>query len=222
MSTRSETYILEPEAIRLLEKHNIPYPDHGVAKSADEATSIAERLGYPVVLKIVSPDVLHKSDVGGVATGLGDAEAVRRAYAHMLDAVQTNVPGAQIEGVLVCQQAPSGVEVIVGAIDDATFGATVMFGLGGIFTEIYKDVSFRVAPLQRRDAEDMVREIKGYPMLSGARGQAPCDVDALIELLLSVSRVVTERTDIKELDLNPVRVYDRGLMALDARLLLKV
>jgi acyl-CoA synthetase (NDP forming) len=221
MSVKSDSYVLEPEAIKLLTQYNIPYPDHAVAQSADEAIEIAERLGYPVVLKIVSLDVLHKSDEGGVITGLGDAEAVRRGFVRVVDNVQARVPGARIEGTLVCSEAPAGLEVIVGALEDATFGPTIMFGLGGIFTEIYKDVSFRVAPLHRWDAEEMVREIKGYPMLAGARGQKPCDVDTLVDLILSVSRLITERDDIKELDINPIRVYDKGLLALDARLVLK-
>jgi acetyltransferase len=120
---------------------------------------------------------------------------------------------------LVCKQAPDGLEVIVGGLDDATFGPTVMFGLGGIFAEALEDVSFRIAPLERRDAEDMVEEIKGYPLLTGARGQASYDLNAVVELLLSVSRLLIDHREITELDLNPVRVYHEGLLVLDARIM---
>ena len=135
-----------------------------------------------------------------------------------MDAVRDAVQGAHIEGVLVCRQAPPGLEVIVGALHDATFGPTVMFGLGGVFTEVLEDVTFRVAPLERRDAEEMIREIKGHSLLAGARGQPRYDVSALADLLLAVSQTVTDRPEIRELDLNPVRVFEQGLMVLDVRI----
>jgi acyl-CoA synthetase (NDP forming) len=221
MSESSARFITEPEAIRLLEGYGIPYPEHGLARSPQEAARIADELGYPVVMKVVSPEVVHKSDAGGVVVGLGDATSVRAAYEVMVTRVRSATPDARIEGVLVCRQAAEGLEVIVGALDDATFGPTVMFGLGGIFAEVLKDVSFRVIPLELRDAEEMLQEIKGYPVLSGARGQSGCDLHAAAELLLSVSRLVTEHAEIKELDLNPVRLYERGLLVLDARVLEK-
>jgi acyl-CoA synthetase (NDP forming) len=212
-------FVLEPDAIRVLEQYNIPYPEHGLATSPEEAARIAGELGYPVVLKVVSPDVVHKSDAGGVVVGVGDGREVRSAYEGILDGVRAAVPRARIEGVLVCKQAPNGLEVIVGGLDDTTFGPTVMFGLGGIFVEALKDVSFRIAPLERRDAEEMVAEIKGYSLLMGARGQAGCDVTAVTDLLMAVSQMVTDHPEIKELDLNPVRVYEKGLMVLDARMM---
>ena len=215
-------FVLEPDAIRVLEQYDIPYPEHGLANSPEEAVRVADKLGYPVVLKVVSPDVVHKSNVGGVVVGIEEAKESRSAYQRILDGAQAAVPKARLEGVLVCKQAPEGLEVIVGALDDATFGPTVMFGLGGIFTEVLKDVSFRVAPLERRDAEEMIEEIKGYPLITGARGQAGCDVSAVTDLLMAVSQMIIDHPEIKELDLNPVRVYEKGLMVLDARLLEKV
>ncbi|MCK4451217.1 MAG: acetate--CoA ligase family protein, partial [Anaerolineae bacterium] len=188
-------------------------------RSAEEAVDIAARLGYPVVLKIVSPDVIHKSDVGGVVVGIGDGSAVVKTYDRIVTTVREHVPDADIQGILVSKQAPDGLEVIVGALDDAMFGPTVMFGLGGIFTEVLKDVTFRVAPLERRDAREMMREIRGFRLLEGARGQARYDTEALVELLLAVSRMVTDRPEIKELDLNPVRLFEQGLMPLDVRIL---
>jgi acyl-CoA synthetase (NDP forming) len=221
MSSDSRGFVLEPEAVAILRQYGIPYPECAVARNAGEAVSIAERIGYPVALKVVSPDVMHKSDAGGVVVGLGDAPAVTGGYGRLMDSVLSKVPGAKVEGALVCQQAPAGLEAIVGAIEDSVFGPTIMFGLGGIFAEALKDVTFRIVPLERRDAEEMIREIKGYLLLTGARGQKPCDVEALVDLLLAVSKMVFERGDVKELDLNPVRLYERGVMALDARLLLK-
>jgi acyl-CoA synthetase (NDP forming) len=213
--------MLEPEAIVLLKEYGITYPEHGLAANANEAARIAKEIGCPAVLKVVSPDVLHKSDAGGVMVNLADPDAVRDGYTRMMECVLEKVPGAQIRGALVCKQAESALEVIVGAIDDLTFGPTLMFGLGGIFTEVLKDVAFRVAPIERRDAEEMIREIKAYPMLAGVRGQAPRDTAALVDLLLAVSKMVTEHPEIKELDLNPVRLYEKGLTALDARILVQ-
>jgi acyl-CoA synthetase (NDP forming) len=221
LTPQGERYVLEPQAVQLIEQYGIPYPAHGLARDADEAVEIAEELGYPVVLKVVSPQVAHKSDARGVLLGLGDSASVGAGFRAIWDRVGSSVPGARLEGALVCQEAPAGLEVIVGALEDATFGPTIMFGMGGIFTEVLRDVSFRVAPLRDRDAEEMIREIQGYPLLSGARGQAPLDVEALAELLLSVSQLVTDHTEIQELDLNPVRVYEDGLLALDARMVVK-
>jgi acyl-CoA synthetase (NDP forming) len=216
-----ERYVLEPEAVQLLEKYGIAYPAHGFARDAQEAAGIAEQIGFPVVLKVVSPDVLHKSDAGGVLVGPVDGASVREGFEELVGRVTNVLPGARIEGVLVCEQAPLGLEVIVGALEDESFGPAVMFGLGGIFTEVLSDVAFRVAPLDRRDAEEMIREIQGHRLVSGARGQAPLDVGALVELLLSVSRMVMEHREIQELDLNPVRVYEHGLLALDARIIVR-
>jgi len=210
--------IPEPAAVRLLQSYGIAYPEHGVAHSRDEAVTIAGRIGYPVVLKISSPDVVHKSDAGGVVVGVQDAAGVREAYDRIVQAVEAYRPGACTGDVLVCCQAPPGLEVIVGALHDAMFGPTLMFGLGGIFAEVLHDVTFRVLPIEAEDAEQMVREIEGYPLLAGARGQAGCDVDALVELLLSLSRLVLDHPGIEELDLNPVRLYEAGALVLDARI----
>jgi len=211
--------VLEPDAIQVLQKYDIPYPEHGLARSLEEAMRIAGELGYPVVLKVVSPDVVHKSLAGGVVVGVGDGNGVRTGYQRIMDGVRTAVPKAHIEGVLVCKQAPDGLEVIVGGLDEATFGPTVMFGLGGTLAEALDDVSFRVAPLERRDAAQMVEEIRGYPLLRGGRGQPSYDVNAAVELLLSVSRLLMDHREIKELDLNPVRLFHTGLLVLDARLM---
>jgi acyl-CoA synthetase (NDP forming) len=219
MSSKACIPMLEPDAAEQLASYGIPYPEHGVADDAEEAAAVAERIGYPVVLKVVATEVSHKSDAGGVAVGLVDAAAVRKEYVALLERVRTSTPGLRTEKVLVCRQAPEGLEAIVGAVEDPVFGPTVLFGLGGIFAEVINDVTFRIAPLELADAQEMIREIKGYPLLTGARGRPPVDVEKLASLLLSISRLVTEQRDIAELDLNPVVLYSDGLMALDARIM---
>ncbi|MEW5723079.1 MAG: acetate--CoA ligase family protein [Thermodesulfobacteriota bacterium] len=218
MSESMPGLIPEPEAVKRLAVYSIPYPEHGVAQTAEEAAALADRLGYPVVLKVVSAKAPHKSDVGGVALGLAGPAAVKAEFEALRERIRRAIPGAAIQGVLVCRQAPPGLEVIVGGVDDPVFGPTVMFGLGGIFAEVIKDVSFRIAPLERRDAEEMIGEIKGYPLLRGVRGQEPRDLAKLADLLLAVSRLMIEKPEIKELDLNPVILYPDGLLALDARM----
>ena len=185
----------------------------------NRAASMAGKLGCPVVLKVVAARAQHKSDVGGVTVGVASPEQAAEEYRNLVDRVGQAVPGIEIDGVLVCRQAEPGLEVIVGAVEDPIFGPTVMFGLGGVFTEVLQDVSLRLAPLERKDAEAMIREIKGYPLLKGLRGNPPCDLEKLADLLMSVSRLVTEKREIKELDLNPVRVYQEGLLALDVRIM---
>ena len=195
------------------------YPDYRLATSESEAVEAAESIGYPVVLKIVSPDIPHKSEAGGVVTGLATATAVRQSYSLIVQRANEFNSRTRIDGVLVCKEMPQGVDVIVGATRDPIFGPTVMFGMGGIFTEIMKDVSFRVAPLIEADIKGMIQEIKGYPLLSGARGQSTCDLDALSKLLQTVTSVIIDHPDILELDLNPVRLYQEGLSVLDIRIM---
>jgi len=214
-------FVPEHAAVEYLRQYNIPYPEHQLAHTPEEAMEIADGLGYPVVLKIVSPDVLHKSDAGGVALGLETSAEVNNAFKRIIDRIQTVEPAASVEGLLVCRQAPKGLEVIVGVLEDPVFGATIMFGMGGIFTEVLRDVSFRVAPLDRYDAEEMIREIRGYALLTGVRGHPGYDIEALIELMLAVSQLVIDRPDIKELDLNPVRLFEKGLIILDVRIMEK-
>lgn len=220
MPERAQRWRLEPEAMEILAGYGVPFPAHALVKTGPEAAAAANRLGYPVVLKVVSPGVVHKSEAGGVMTGLEDEPALTAGFERLLDRVKARTPEAEIEGVLVCRQAGEGVEVIVGAIHDQVFGPTIMCGLGGIFTEVMKDTAFRVAPVDRLEARRMIAELKAYPLLAGARGRPPADVEALACLLTIVSRLALERTDLRELDLNPVRVFEKGLLALDARLML--
>jgi acyl-CoA synthetase (NDP forming) len=217
-SGRGANFVLEPEAVKSLMRYHINYPEHGTARSAGEAADIADRMGYPVVLKVISPNIIHKSDIGGVTVGIQSRQGVMNEFAEMSSRIRSKRPDALIKGLMVCKEAPPGLEVIVGAIDDSIFGPTIMFGLGGIFAEVYRDVAFRVAPLSSQDAEEMIKEIGGYPLLEGARGQSGYDIQLLIDLILRISQVVTERPDIKELDLNPVRLFKKGLIVLDVRM----
>ena len=210
--------LTEIEGIQFLNKFGISYPDHGFAKSGQEAADIAKKIGFPVVMKVVSPDISHKANVGGVRLGLNDRKAVHDSYADMLDHITAAAPQAAVAGFLVCKQADPGLEVIIGTKCDPVFGPTLMFGLGGVFTEVLEDVSFRVLPLTRIDAQEMIREINGFPVLAGFRNKPGYDIEGLVELILAVSRMVMEEPNIVEMDLNPVLVYDRGHIVVDVRI----
>lgn len=193
---------------------------HVLAQTREEAQKAAAEMNGPVALKVVSPQVIHKSDVGGVRLNLQGPEAVGRGYDQLVESVRSAVPGAEMHGVLVVPMAPPGPEVIIGTTRDPQFGPIVMFGLGGIFVELFKDVSFRVAPFEQEVALDMIRETRAYQVLRGLRGETPKDVEALADLLVRVSRLAAQYPQIREMDLNPVRVYEKGYAILDARILL--
>jgi acyl-CoA synthetase (NDP forming) len=214
-------YLLEPEAKTLCQEYGIPVTKFKVATSVEEAVKFAEGIGYPVVLKIVSPEVIHKFDVGGVVLNLKNASEVKDAYDRIIKSVRKHKPEAKIVGVLVQEMAPASTEVIVGATKDPQFGPALMFGLGGIFVEVLKDVTFRIAPITESDAREMITEVKAYPILKGFRGQPPADIDAIAKILLSTSKLVMQHPEIKELDLNPIIVYEKGAKTVDARVILE-
>jgi acyl-CoA synthetase (NDP forming) len=220
---RSEgrTALTEVESKEFLKAAGIDIIDTRLAQSKEEAISLSRKLGFPVVLKIASPDIVHKSDAGGVRLGLKTASEVGKAYAQILQAIRQNHPGARIQGVAVQKMARPGVEVIIGMSQDAQFGPVLMFGLGGILVEVLKDVSFRIVPLSRRDAAEMIREIRGYPLLEGYRGQEAVDISCLEEWLLKLSAFVEKNPEIRELDLNPIFAYSHGAVAVDARVILE-
>ena len=220
---RSEgrSLLTEIESKELLKQAGISVIDTVLAKSQEEAISISRRFGCPVVLKIISPDIVHKSDTGGVKLDLKTSKQVGKAYNDILGTINQKYPQAMIQGVSVQKMARPGVEVIIGMSKDAQFGPVLMFGLGGLLVEILKDVSFRIIPLARRDAVEMITEIKGYPLLKGYRGQEPVDVSILEELLLKVSDFVEQNHEVKELDLNPIFAYSDGAVAVDARVILE-
>ena len=214
------TLLTEVESKELIRESGIPVVESRLAGSKAEAVRIAEEMGLPAVLKIISPDVVHKSDVGGVKVGLENVRQVRTAYDSILSSTQAAVPSASILGMSVQKMAEPGVEVIIGATKDPQFGHVIMFGLGGVLVELLKDVSMRLVPLTAKDARVMVREIKSLPLLQGYRQYPPCDLDRLEEAILNLSQFLEEHPDIKELDLNPVLCYPHGLVAVDARVVL--
>ena len=209
----------DDEAARLLRKYGIPAVEGRVLGSEEEAARAAMRLGYPVVLKIVSPDILHKTDAGGVLLGIEDEEGVRRGYREVVEKAKAYNQEARIEGVLVQRQAPRGREVIIGALRDPQFDGVVMFGLGGVFVEVLKDVSFRIAPIDEEEALSMLREIKGYPLLTGFRGEEKADLKAIAKIISAVSEMIMRERYIQEMDINPLIAYPRGAIAVDARII---
>jgi acyl-CoA synthetase (NDP forming) len=213
--------LLETEAKTICMEYAIPVTKFKLAKNEREAVEFAEWLGFPVVLKIVSPDIIHKSDAGGVMVNLKSSVEVQEAYGKILENAKKYKATAKIAGVLVQEMAPQSTEVIVGAIKDSQFGQTLMFGLGGVFVELLKDVTFRVAPITREDAQEMVTGVKAYPLLKGYRNTPPADIDAIINILLNTSRLVMDNPQIKELDLNPIMAYEKGAKAVDARIILE-
>ena len=203
------TGLSEEEGKSILAAYGVPVPAEGHAASADEAVRIAGTIGYPVVLKVSSPDIAHKTDVGGVAVNLRDDEEVRRAYQLMMSRVKDRMPQARVDGALV-EKMFQGREVIVGMVRDAQFGPVITFGLGGIFVEIMKDVSQRIAPLTPEGVDEMVRSIKAYPILTGARGRRPADLAALKDVIFRVAKIAEDFPEIMELEINPVMVGDEG------------
>ena len=217
----SQNLLTEVESKELLKKAGIPVVEAKLARSKKEAVSLSREMGFPVVLKISSPDVVHKSDSGGVKLGLANAAQVGKAYSQIISSIRQAYPEARIDGVSVQTMAPPGVEVIVGMTKDPQFGPVLMFGLGGILVEVLKDVSFRIVPVSERDAREMIKEIKGYPLLQGYRGQKPASIPALEQLIVKVSQFVEKNPQIKELDLNPIFAYPDRAVAVDARIILE-
>jgi succinyl-CoA synthetase beta subunit len=212
--------LLEPEAKEICQAYGMPTPPFSVARSSSEAAEIAGKVQFPVVLKVVSEDVLHKTESGGVLLDLNSKEQVENGYRQIITNVHSYNEKVRIRGVLVQHMAPKGVEVIVGGLRDSQFGPTVLFGLGGIFVEILKDASFRVAPISDFDSHEMIKEIRGHSILDGARGQPPADKQAIVRTLQATSKLMVENEAIQQVDLNPVIVYATGVSIVDARIIL--
>jgi len=212
----------EAHAKEILRAYGFSVPNGGVASSIEEAVDLAERIGYPVAMKIASVDVIHKSDIGGVKLNLGDADAVRDAFDLMMLRVAQRVPGARIDGVYLEAMVRRGREIILGVTRDPQFGPMLMFGLGGIFVEVMKDVTFHIAPITKEEAAQMLRATKSFALLQGVRGQSSVDVDAIADALQRISQLVTDFPQIAEMDINPFMVGARGspAVAADARITL--
>ena len=218
---QGRTALTEVESKQILKQAGIKTTEVKLARTKKDAVAYAKEFGFPVVLKIVSPDILHKSDIGGVKLNLNSQAEVGRAFDEIIAAAKKHRKSAKIEGVSVQPMAKPATEVIIGMSKDAQFGPVLMFGLGGILVEVLKDVSFRIVPLIKRDAREMIREIKGYPILEGYRGLEPANIEILEGLLLKVSKFVESHPDIKELDINPIFAYRNDAIAIDARIILE-
>jgi len=212
--------LTEVECREILKEYGIPVPEGVLVRSKEELKEAFENIGAPAVMKIVSPEIIHKSDVGGVLLKIQSYEEALEAYEQIIENVRKRVPEARIEGVLLQKMVPDGIELIIGATFTPQFGHAIMFGLGGVFVEVLRDVSFRILPISEEEAREMIEEIKGKAVLKGIRGRAPADVEALVKILLSVSELLKEHPEIVELDLNPVIALESGAFAVDARMII--
>jgi acetyl coenzyme A synthetase (ADP forming)-like protein len=220
---RDETRMgLGSESFAILEAYGISVSPYGAAKTADEALAIADRIGYPVVMKVLSPDIMHKTDVGGVKLGV-ERDAVQETFFELMHRAERYTSARRIEGLLVQKEIEGGREVIIGLKRDAHFGPLIMFGLGGIYVEVFKDVSYGIAPLSTEDALEMIKAVKAYRILKGTRGEPAADLASLVDVLLRFSQLSVEFPAILEADLNPVKVFDKGkgCCAIDFRLVMK-
>ena len=215
------TVLTEIEAKQILQEAGIDCTDTRLATTKAEAVEISGNIGYPVVLKISSVDITHKSDAGGVKVNLKDHTAVEQAWDDIMTSCTAKYPNADIEGISVQGMAKAGTEVIIGMTRDPSFGPVLMFGLGGIFVEVLKDVAFRIVPLEKNDASEMIGEIKGKKLLEGYRGEDPADIPFLENILLKLSQLVDKTAGIAEIDMNPVFAYKQGAVVVDARIILE-
>ena len=217
----NRSILTEIEAKMIFTEAGINCTDTRLARNKEEAVSLSKEIGYPVVLKVSSVDITHKSDAGGVKVNIKDKNAVETAYGDILASVKDKYPDAVIEGVSVQGMAKPGIEIIIGMTKDPQFGPVIMFGLGGIMVEVLKDVTFRTVPLDKNEAENMIKGIKGYKILQGNRGQEPADIGYLADMIVKISEFIDKTPEIKELDMNPVFAYKDGAVVADARIVLE-
>jgi len=214
--------LMELESKQVLAAWGVPVNRTELARDLSEAVKVAREVRYPIVLKIASPDIIHKSEAKGVKVGLSSELELRQSFGELINNARTYKPDAKILGVTIQEYLPPAREVIVGALQDPSFGPTVMFGLGGVWVEVLEDISFRLAPLSAEDAREMIQEIKGYPVLAGIRGTPPADVGALIDIIQKIGQIAHEFSEITEMDLNPIFAFDngKGAVVADARIIL--
>ncbi|HGE70800.1 TPA: CoA-binding protein [Candidatus Poribacteria bacterium] len=221
---QSEHTIAGSDAMEVLTEYGFTVPKIGLAETGHEAIELANQIGYPVVMKIASPDILHKSDIGGVRLGINSPAEVERAFEEIISSARRFMPSALILGVTINQMVPRGKEVIVGMAKDPDFGPMLMFGLGGIYVEVLKDVSFRIAPIDRREATAMINEIRSFPLLRGVRGEEPTDIQSIVTAIVRLSQLVTDFPEIIEMDINPLMVMPvgKGAIAVDCRISVEI
>lgn len=215
-------HILGLEAFEILKAYGIPVVRTVFAKTAEEAVNAAEEIGYPLVMKVVSPQISHKSDLGGISLSLQNAAEVKVAYQDMMENISKKIPDASLEGVHLQPMLSGGREVILGMVRNPTFGPMLMFGLGGVYVEILKDVRFAIAPVDEKEARELITGIKTYPLLAGVRGAKSSDINALVDIILRVSKFVCDFPEIEEFEINPIMVFEegKGALAVDMRLVL--
>jgi len=213
----NQTILTEFESKELLQEIGIPVPGQKLTTSKTDTLSAAEQIGFPVVLKLMAEDIVHKSDTGAVKLNLKNKQEVENAYEELM-----KIPSQKEKKISVQKMADEPItELIIGMTTDPQFGPALMFGIGGILVELLEDVSFRIAPITEYDAREMIKEIKGFPILDGYRGKPKADLDAIVKTLLTISELVVEHEEINEMDLNPVFIYEKGLICVDARIILK-
>ncbi|RKL62290.1 acetyl-CoA synthetase [Thermoanaerobacteraceae bacterium SP2] len=204
----------EVESYELFQKYGISILDYKVCSRPEEALEKAEDMGYPVVAKVISKEILHKTDAGCVYVGIKDSAELENAWSSIMSNAATKNPDAKIEGILIQKMAKGGLELILGVKRDLQFGPVILFGLGGIYTEIFEDISMRLLPVRQEDAEEMVKETKAYKILAGGRGKS-YDISSVINAILGISKMVEENSHIQEADINPLFVFEKGVMAAD-------
>jgi len=213
----NQTVLTEFESKNLLKEIGIPIPDQELATTKEETLTVAKRIGYPIVLKLMAEDIVHKSDTGAVKLNIKNEDETAQAYDELM-----KIPSQSEKSISVQKMADEPItELIIGMTTDAQFGPALMFGIGGILVELLEDVSFRIAPITEYDAREQIHEIKGFPILDGYRGKPRADIDAIVNTLLAISNLVTKYEEINEMDLNPVFIYEKGLICVDARIILK-
>ncbi|MQY69072.1 MAG: acetyl-CoA synthetase [Hadesarchaea archaeon] len=214
--------LTELDSKRVLAAWGVPVNRTELARDLSEAVKVAREIRYPLVLKIASPDIIHKNEAKGVKVGLTSELELRQSFGELIDNVHAYKPDAKILGVTIQEYLPPAREVIVGALQDPSFGATVMFGLAGVWAEVLKDISFRLAPLNAEDAREMIQEIKGYPVLAGIQRAPPADINALVDIIQKVGQLAHEFPEITEINLNPIFAFDdgKGAVTADARIVL--
>ena len=213
----NQMVLTEFESKQLLKDIGIKIPSQKLTSSKKDTVSAAEEIGYPVVMKLIAEDIVHKSDTGAVKLNIKNEQEVNTAYDELM-----KIPAESEKQISVQEMAPEPItELIIGMTTDAQFGPALMFGIGGILVELLEDVSFRIAPITEYDAKEMIHEIKGFPILDGYRGKPKADINAIVNTLLKISELVIKHPEIHEMDLNPVFIYKDGLICVDARIILK-
>ncbi|MFA5416085.1 MAG: acetate--CoA ligase family protein, partial [Methanoregula sp.] len=215
----TQKMLSEAEGYEILRKYDIPVPEFQIVKNGEDAAAAAEKMGCPVVMKIISPQIVHKSDAGGVIVGIGSKKAALGAFTKIIDGAKAYNPDAEINGVIVEQQAEPGLELIIGGRTDPAFGKVITFGMGGTMVELMKDVTLRILPVTEEEIRQMVKEINAYPLIAGYRGARPKDEEALVQIIGNISRFFNENAEIVEFDVNPLRLYEKGACAVDARVI---